>query len=101
MRAFRARRELFTPIFSRAEMTRYCMLAAAMGQDTLFASERDRPIAYMQRTRDWYLALGYGNPYVWAHYTDVPFQPLKQPLARSRVALVTTAAPYQPDKGDQ
>ncbi len=63
--------------------------------------EADRPIAYMQRTRDWYLALGYGNPYVWAHYDDVPFQPLKKPLAGCRVALVTTAAPYQPDKGDQ
>ncbi|MGC2518101.1 MAG: reductase [Burkholderiales bacterium] len=65
------------------------------------AAEADRPVAYMQRTRDWYLALGYGNPYAWAHYTDVPFQALKKPLARSRVALVTTAAPYQPDKGDQ
>jgi len=69
--------------------------------DTRFAPEADRPIAYMQRTRDWYLALGYGNPYVWAHHTDTPFQPLKKPLARSRVTLVTTAAPYQPDKGNQ
>jgi hypothetical protein len=63
--------------------------------------ESDVPIAYIERTRSWYLALGYGNPYVWAHYDDVPFQPLKKPLARSRVALVTTAAPYQPDKGPQ
>ena len=55
----------------------------------------------MQRTREYYLALGYGNPYVYAHYADVPFQPLKKPLADSRVALVTTAAPYQPDKGPQ
>jgi D-proline reductase (dithiol) PrdB len=69
--------------------------------DTRFAPEDDRPIAYMQRTRDWYLALGYGNPYVWAHYREAPFQPLKKPLARSRLAIVTTAAPYQPDKGDQ
>ncbi|TMH82392.1 MAG: glycine reductase [Betaproteobacteria bacterium] len=69
--------------------------------DTRFAPEADRPIAYMQRTRDWYLALGYGNPYVWAHHTDAPFQPLAKPLARLRVALVTTAAPYQPGKGDQ
>src|SRR6266853_4575075 len=69
--------------------------------DTRFAPEADRPIAYMQRTRDWYLALGYGNPYVWAHYADAPFRPLRTPLARSRVALITTAAPYQPDKGDQ
>lgn len=61
----------------------------------------DRPIPYMQRTRDWYLALGYGNPYRWAHYRDVPFRPVTKPLAECTVALVTTAAPYQPDKGLQ
>ena len=55
----------------------------------------------MQRTRDWYLALGYGHPYEWAHYRDVPFQPLKNRLSRSRVALITTAAPYQDGKGEQ
>lgn len=66
-----------------------------------FAPESDRPIAYIERTRDYYLALGYGNPYVWAHHEDAPFCPMKKPLARSRVALVTTAAPYQPDKGEQ
>ena len=31
----------------------------------------------------------------------MPFQPLAKPLARCRVGLVTTAAPYQPGKGDQ
>ena len=66
-----------------------------------FAPESDCPIAYIERTRDYYLALGYGNPYVWAHHDDAPFCPLKKPLAGSRVTLVTTAAPYQPDKGDQ
>jgi hypothetical protein len=65
------------------------------------APESDCPIAYIERTRDYYLALGYGNPYVWAHHDDAPFCPLKKPLAGSRVTLVTTAAPYQPDKGDQ
>jgi hypothetical protein len=55
----------------------------------------------MRRTREWYLALGYGNPYEWAHFRDVPFQPLKKPLGDSRVALITTAAPYQPGKGEQ
>jgi D-proline reductase (dithiol) PrdB len=55
----------------------------------------------MQRTRDWYLALGYDNPYEWAHHDDAPFQRLGQPLSRSRVAIVTTAAPWQPDKGPQ
>jgi len=59
------------------------------------------PIRYMQRTRDWYLALGYDNPYRWAHFAEVPFQPLVKPLADCTVALVTTAAPYLPDKGPQ
>jgi hypothetical protein len=31
----------------------------------------------------------------------VPFRPLDKPLSQCRVAIVTTAAPYQPDKGDQ
>jgi hypothetical protein len=69
--------------------------------DTLFAPNLESPIAYMQRTHEWYLALGYGNPYEWAHYRDVPFQPLKNPLSRTRVALITTAAQYQAGKGEQ
>jgi len=66
-----------------------------------FAPAHDAPIPYMQRIRDYYRALGYGAPYEWAHYARVPFQPLGKPLAQARVAIVTTAAPYQPDKGDQ
>ena len=54
----------------------------------------DEPIRYMQRTRDWYLALGYDNPYRWAHFNDVPFQPLRKPLSECTVALVATAAPH-------
>jgi D-proline reductase (dithiol) PrdB len=61
----------------------------------------DAPIRYIERTRDWYLALGYENPYRYAHFDDVPFQPLGRPLADSVVTLVTTAAPYQPGKGPQ
>src|SRR5688572_12602648 len=70
-------------------------------QDFGFADPFDAPIPYMQRTLDYYSALGYGAPYEWAHYADVPFTPLKKPLRQCRVAIVTTAAPYQPDKGDQ
>jgi D-proline reductase (dithiol) PrdB len=66
-----------------------------------FAAEHDVPIPYMQRTRDYYLALGYANPYRWAHFREVPFTPLRRPLAQARVALITTAAPYQPGAGDQ
>jgi D-proline reductase (dithiol) PrdB len=66
-----------------------------------FAPEHDAPVPYMQRIRDYYATLGYGAPYRWAHYAEVPFQPLKKPLSECRVALITTAAPYQPGKGDQ
>src|SRR6202008_2871988 len=71
------------------------------GREFGFAMPYDTPIPYLQRIRDYYQALGYGAPYEWAHYSEVPFRPLAKPLSKSRVALVTTAAPYQPDKGDQ
>ena len=41
------------------------------------------------------------TPYRWAHYAEAPFQPLTKPLAQSRVALITTAAPFDPARGDQ
>jgi hypothetical protein len=59
-----------------------------------FAPEFDQPVRYMMRTRSYYLGLGYENPYVWAHYIDAPFTPLKKPLSAFRLALITTAAPY-------
>lgn len=69
--------------------------------DLGFAPDFDTPIRYIDRTHAWYGALGYGNPYNYAHYSDAPFTPLAQPLSEARVALLTTAAPFQPDKGDQ
>ena len=59
------------------------------------------PIPYIQRTHAWYRALGYETPYRYAHFEEVPFRPLGKPLAQCVVTLVTTAAPYQPDKGPQ
>ena len=64
-----------------------------------FAPDYDSPVPYMQRTRDYYAAIGYTTPYRWAHYVDAPFQPLKKPLAQSRVTIVTTAAPYRSRQG--
>src|SRR5215510_9897825 len=79
-------------------------LGAAMTSDPIpfgFAASHDGPIPYLQRIRDYYQALGYGAPYEWARYADVPYRPLAKPLSKSRVTIITTAAPYQPDKGDQ
>ncbi len=61
----------------------------------------DPPIAYLTRIREYYQALGYGAPYEWPRYADVPLQRLPVALSRCTIALITTAAPYQPDKGDQ
>jgi hypothetical protein len=58
------------------------------------------PIRYIDRTRAYYQALGYDVPYQWARFNDVPFAPAPD-LARATVAIVTTAAPFQPGKGDQ
>ena len=57
-------------------------------------------IPYIERTRSYYSTLGY-PPYHWAEHEDVPFTELKKPLAQSRLALITTAAPFRPELGDQ
>ncbi|MCO6416825.1 glycine/betaine/sarcosine/D-proline family reductase selenoprotein B [Siccirubricoccus sp. KC 17139] len=69
---------------------------AAMG----FAPDYDSPVPYMQRTREYYKAIGY-DPYRWAHYIEVPFAPMTKALREARIGLITTAAPYDPAKGDQ
>ncbi len=59
------------------------------------------PVRYIDRSRAHYLSLGYDNPYQWAHNLDVPFTPMKKPVSEARIAIVTTAAPYKPELGDQ
>ena len=61
----------------------------------------DQPLAYIERIRNYYQILGYGVPYEWACHDDIPFAPLRNPLGEARIGIVTTAAPFQPDKGDQ
>src|SRR5574341_1142981 len=48
-------------------------------------------VSYIDKSREYYLARGYGNPYRWAHFDEVPFSPLKRPLSDAVVALITTA----------
>ncbi len=51
------------------------------------------PVAYMERTRHYYRALGYANDYVWAHNAEVPFVRPAKPVTELRVALICTAGP--------
>src|SRR5690348_11178410 len=65
------------------------------------ANDDDAPLAYIARTHAWYGARGYGNPYQYARFEEVPFAPLGRPLADARVVLLTTAAPFRPELGPQ
>lgn len=58
------------------------------------------PISYVERTRTWYAALGYAA-YQWAVHDEAPFHGLERPLGQLTVALITTAAPFRPEFGDQ
>ena len=76
-------------------------MTAPPDEQSGFAPDDDAPIPYMARTREYYQAIGYTTPYRWAHHVDAPFQPLRKPLSQSRVTIVTTAAPFDPARGDQ
>ena len=59
------------------------------------------PVEYIRRTRRYYQALGYGKPYAWAHFESVPFTLPTKPTSECTVGIVSTAAPFNPAKGDQ
>ena len=66
-----------------------------------FSPDWDVPVRYIDRTHAWYDALGTNNHYRYASFQDVPFTALRKPLSQCRVALLTTAAPFDPSKGQQ
>ena len=45
-------------------------MTSERGEEFGFAPAHDAPIPYMQRIRDYYVTLGYGAPYEWAHYAQ-------------------------------
>ena len=51
----------------------------------------DDYVRYIDKTREYYLSQGYEKPYRWAHFEDIPFAPLRKPLAQCRVGLATTS----------
>ena len=49
-------------------------------------------VSYIDKSREYYLAQDYGNPYRWAYHRDAPFAPLSKPLRECRIGLITTAS---------
>ncbi len=54
-------------------------------------------VSYIDRTREYYAAHGYRQPYAWAYHQGVPFTSLGKPLSQCRVGLVTTADVTKPE----
>lgn len=48
-------------------------------------------VSYIDKSRVYYEAHGYEQPYRWAAFDSVPFTPLTTPLAEANVAVVTTS----------
>jgi hypothetical protein len=48
-------------------------------------------VSYIDKSREYYAARGYANPYRWACFDDAPFAALRRPLSQSVVTLITTA----------
>ena len=56
-----------------------------------------RHVSYIDKSRNYYAAVGYDQPYLWATNDDAVFTPLQKPLSESRIGIVTTSAPFGND----
>ena len=77
------------------------MIVSAKTNALGFAPAHDVAVPYLERSREYYLAMGYPKPYEWAHQAEVAFTPLEKPLNRTSITVITTAAPITPGKGEQ
>ena len=48
-------------------------------------------VSYIDKSREYYAAQGYTQPYQWVYHKDVPFNMLSKPLSDCTVGVVTTA----------
>ena len=62
--------------------------------------QRSKAVGYMERTRNYYRALGYQQDYTWSHNSDIPFSKPTKPLSEMTVAVVTTTSPAGTTKAD-
>lgn len=49
-------------------------------------------VSYIDKSRTYYKAQGYQQPYTWAVHDQAPFTPPPKPLSACRVGLATTAS---------
>ena len=70
----------------------------AAPEDTV--QEFDVPVPYMQRTRDYYLAIGYDTPYRWAHNVAAPFQRRRARRRRSWPVALPVSVTGAAERGE-
>ena len=58
-------------------------------------------VSYIDRTREFYMAQGYANPYQWAYFDEVPFTRLPVALSECRLTLITTASPVREESSSE
>ena len=65
-----------------------------MGQPADRQIEQRTFVSYIDKSREYYRAQGFEDPYRWAGFDDVPFTLLNKPIDECRVAVVTTSFPH-------
>ncbi len=48
-------------------------------------------VSYIDKSREFYAAQAYDQPYQWAAHDDAPFAKLSKPLSECKIGLVTTS----------
>ncbi len=56
-----------------------------------------RYVSYIDKSREYYAAHGYGRPYRWARQEPISFTRPSKPLSEMTVGVVTTAHPWNDD----
>ena len=59
------------------------------------------PLDYIPRIKNYYVGLGYEQPYEWAALDDMPLTRLQKKLVDAKIGIGTTAALFAPANGDQ
>ncbi len=58
-------------------------------------------LSYIDRSRRYYASKGYEQPYRWVTNESAPFASPRQPVAASRLAVVTTSFPLEYHDGER
>src|SRR5829696_1534630 len=87
--AFLASLALKPPSFrgGRMRLTETEDMTTAEAPAEFIEATLDLPIRYIDRSRNYYLSLGYDNPYQWAHNREVPFVRMKKRAREARITL--------------